>query len=152
MQWSADVTEHAHVQEIKVPAHASNNQNYYEQIAHYLNRSDKCLRFNIATYIYHSLTQRIPALRRWRRRRSKGRRRRGRRRRRLWPWGLHQRLRRFFSCWTHESIMFYRQLFHPCRCHFAWSGPQCPETVSHFCAFHHRLPYCKQAFSSNDHQ
>ena len=33
MQWSADVTEHTHVQEIKVPAHAGNNQNYYSQIA-----------------------------------------------------------------------------------------------------------------------
>lgn len=50
MQWSADATEHAHVQEIKVPARASNNQNYHDQIARYLDRSDKCLRFDIATY------------------------------------------------------------------------------------------------------
>ena len=50
MQWSANVTEHAHVQEIKVPAWLSNNQNYYNQIACYLDCSDKCFHFNIATY------------------------------------------------------------------------------------------------------
>lgn len=49
MQWSADATEHAHVQEIKVPAWSSNNQNYYDQIARYLDRSDKCFRFDVAT-------------------------------------------------------------------------------------------------------
>ena len=36
IQWSADATEHAHIQEIKVPARASNNQNYYKQITCYL--------------------------------------------------------------------------------------------------------------------
>lgn len=51
MQWSADPTEHAHVQEIKVPARSSNNQNYYDQIARYLDRSDKCFRFDVATYV-----------------------------------------------------------------------------------------------------
>lgn len=50
MQWSADATEHAHVQEIKIPARMSNNQNYYEQIARYLDRSDRCFRFDVATY------------------------------------------------------------------------------------------------------
>jgi len=35
MQWSADVTELTHVQEIKIPARAGNNQNYYSQIVHY---------------------------------------------------------------------------------------------------------------------
>ena len=50
MQWSANATEHAHVQEIKVPAWLSNNQNYYDQIARYLDRSDKCFRFDVATY------------------------------------------------------------------------------------------------------
>ena len=51
MQWSADITEHAHVQEIKVPACAGNNQNYYSQIAHYLDRSEKCFRFDLATHL-----------------------------------------------------------------------------------------------------
>ena len=50
MQWSADVTEHAHIQEIKVPAWLSNNQNYYDQIAHYLDHSDKCFHFDVTTY------------------------------------------------------------------------------------------------------
>ena len=50
MQWSTNVTEHAHVQEIKVPAQSSNNQNYYDQITCYLDRSDKCFHFNITTY------------------------------------------------------------------------------------------------------
>lgn len=51
MQWSADVTEHAHVTEIKNPARAGNNQNYYQQIARYLDRSDRCFRFDLATNI-----------------------------------------------------------------------------------------------------
>ena len=52
MQWSADVTEHAHVQEIKVPARAGNNQNYYSQISRYLDRSEKCFRFDLATHLH----------------------------------------------------------------------------------------------------
>ncbi|KAI6036760.1 hypothetical protein BKA83DRAFT_4485779 [Pisolithus microcarpus] len=39
MQWSADVTEHAHITKIKNPACTGNNQNYYAQIAHHLNHS-----------------------------------------------------------------------------------------------------------------
>ncbi|KAI6008569.1 hypothetical protein EDC04DRAFT_2907000 [Pisolithus marmoratus] len=41
MQWLADITEHAHVKEIKVPARAGNNQNYNNQIVCHLNRLDK---------------------------------------------------------------------------------------------------------------
>lgn len=51
VQWSADPTEHAHVQEIKVPARAGNNQDYYSQIARHLDRAEKCLLFDIATYL-----------------------------------------------------------------------------------------------------
>ena len=51
MQWTADVTEHAHVDEIKVPARTGNNQNYYNQIACHLDRLDKCFRFDLAMYI-----------------------------------------------------------------------------------------------------
>ena len=51
MQWTADVTQHAHVEEIKVPACAGNNQNYYNQIACHLDRLDKCFQFDMATYI-----------------------------------------------------------------------------------------------------
>jgi len=49
MQWTADVTEHAHVTEIKQPAHSGNNQDYYTQIARHLDCSDKCFRFDVAT-------------------------------------------------------------------------------------------------------
>ena len=49
MQWTADVTEHAHVTEIKNPARSGNNQDYYAQIARHLDRSDRCFRFDIAT-------------------------------------------------------------------------------------------------------
>jgi hypothetical protein len=42
MQWTADITERCHVTEIKVPSHASNNQEYKSQICHYLDRDDKC--------------------------------------------------------------------------------------------------------------
>jgi len=51
IQWSADVTEHAHIEQIKVPARAGNNQNYYSQIARHLDRLDKCFHFDLATYI-----------------------------------------------------------------------------------------------------
>ncbi|KAI5994395.1 hypothetical protein EDD15DRAFT_2165927 [Pisolithus albus] len=54
MQWSADITEHAHVTEVKNPARAGNNQNYYAQIARHLDRSDKCFRFDLATNIASS--------------------------------------------------------------------------------------------------
>jgi len=57
MQWSANVTEHAHVQEIKVPARAGNNQNYYSQIARYLDCSEKCFRFDLATHLHSQGSQ-----------------------------------------------------------------------------------------------
>ncbi|KAH7917703.1 hypothetical protein BV22DRAFT_1135188 [Leucogyrophana mollusca] len=51
IQWSADATEHAHVTEIKEPARSSNNNNYDPQICRYLDRMDKCRRFDLATSI-----------------------------------------------------------------------------------------------------
>jgi len=51
MQWSADVTQHAQIEEIKVPARSGNNQSYYSQIARHLDWLDKCFRFDLATYI-----------------------------------------------------------------------------------------------------
>ena len=51
MQWTADVTEHAHVTEIKQPARLGNNQDYYTQIVRHLDRSDKCFRFDLTTQI-----------------------------------------------------------------------------------------------------
>ncbi|KAI6001511.1 hypothetical protein EDC04DRAFT_2908687 [Pisolithus marmoratus] len=51
MQWSTDPTEHAHVQEIKVLARAGNNQDYYSLITCHLDHMEKCLCFDIATYL-----------------------------------------------------------------------------------------------------
>jgi hypothetical protein len=51
IQWSADVTEHANITEIKDPARAGNNQNYEAQICRYLDRTDKCRRFDLATSV-----------------------------------------------------------------------------------------------------
>ncbi|KAG2086081.1 uncharacterized protein F5147DRAFT_781787 [Suillus discolor] len=48
-QWSADVTEHAHITEVKDPARSSNNNNYDSQICRYLDRADKCNWFYLAT-------------------------------------------------------------------------------------------------------
>jgi hypothetical protein len=49
IQWSADVTEHAHIEVVKEPSRAGNNQNYEEQICRTLDRADKARRFEIAT-------------------------------------------------------------------------------------------------------
>lgn len=51
IQWSADATEHAHITEVKDPARSGNNQDYDSQICRYLDRSDKCRRFDLATSI-----------------------------------------------------------------------------------------------------
>jgi hypothetical protein len=51
IQWSADITEHAHITEIKDPARASNNQNYDSQICRHLDRTEKSRRFDLATSI-----------------------------------------------------------------------------------------------------
>ena len=50
-QWSADVTEHAHIDVVKDPARSSNNQNFDSQICRYLNRQEKCRLFTHATTI-----------------------------------------------------------------------------------------------------
>ncbi|KAF8546129.1 hypothetical protein OG21DRAFT_1427879, partial [Imleria badia] len=51
MQWSAAITEHAHVTEVKNPMRVGNNQNYYAQIAHHLDQVNKCFRFDLAMRI-----------------------------------------------------------------------------------------------------
>ena len=57
MQWSANVTEHAHVQEIKDPTHTGNNQHYYSQISCYLDRSERCFQFDLATHLHTQVSQ-----------------------------------------------------------------------------------------------
>ena len=51
IQWSADITEHAHIANIKDPVRASNNQEYEAQICRYLDRKEKCRRFDLATAV-----------------------------------------------------------------------------------------------------
>jgi len=48
IQWSADITEHAHVDQIKDPMHGSNNNNYDPQICQQLDRLEKCRSFDLA--------------------------------------------------------------------------------------------------------
>jgi len=50
MQWTADITEHAHITEIKWPACAGNNQNYYSQIVRHLDCHEKCFHFDLAMH------------------------------------------------------------------------------------------------------
>ena len=52
IQWSADITEHAHISEIKIPARASNNNNYDPQICWYLDQAEKCWTFKLATLMH----------------------------------------------------------------------------------------------------
>jgi hypothetical protein len=49
IQWSADLTEHAHITEIKQPARSTNNQQYDSQICRFLDRREKCRYFDLAT-------------------------------------------------------------------------------------------------------
>ncbi|KAI6004631.1 hypothetical protein EDD15DRAFT_2155283 [Pisolithus albus] len=49
VQWSAVVTEHAHIDVIKNPARSGNNQNFDAQICRYLDRQEKCQLFMQAT-------------------------------------------------------------------------------------------------------
>ncbi|KIK20935.1 hypothetical protein PISMIDRAFT_12681 [Pisolithus microcarpus 441] len=48
VQWSADTTEHAHIEVVKEPASTTNNQNYDAQICHYLDRVERCWLFETA--------------------------------------------------------------------------------------------------------
>ncbi|KAI5989665.1 hypothetical protein EDD15DRAFT_2171128, partial [Pisolithus albus] len=49
VQWSADTTEHAHIEVIKEPASMMNHQNYDTQICRYLDRVERCRLFKTAT-------------------------------------------------------------------------------------------------------
>ncbi|KAH7903379.1 hypothetical protein BJ138DRAFT_1020738, partial [Hygrophoropsis aurantiaca] len=56
-QWSADPTEHAHVIVIKNPARGSNNNDYDPQICRFLDRTDRCFRFEMATSLQEARNQ-----------------------------------------------------------------------------------------------
>lgn len=49
VQWSADTTEHAHIEVVKQPTSMTNNQGYDSQICYYLNHREKCWLFQIET-------------------------------------------------------------------------------------------------------
>jgi len=51
IQWSADATEHAHIEVVKDPARGGNNQEYESQICRSLDRSDKIRNFDLATAV-----------------------------------------------------------------------------------------------------
>jgi len=51
IQWSADATEHAHIEVVKDPARSGNNQEYESQICRSLDRSDKLRNFDLATAV-----------------------------------------------------------------------------------------------------
>jgi len=61
MQWTADVTEHVHITEIKVPAGSSNNNNYEPQICQYLDRAEKCRSFEFITSLLGQHTPGSPS-------------------------------------------------------------------------------------------
>jgi len=51
IQWSADVTECAHITVIKDPASRTNNHDYKSQICRHLDQEEKCRRFDLATAV-----------------------------------------------------------------------------------------------------
>jgi len=51
IQWSADITENAHIYVAKNPARGGNNQDYESQTCRYLDRGDKIRQFDLATAI-----------------------------------------------------------------------------------------------------
>ena len=54
VQWSADVTENAHIRVVKDPARSGNNRSYESQICRHLDRVDKLNNFELATAIRRS--------------------------------------------------------------------------------------------------
>ncbi|KAI5987694.1 hypothetical protein EDD15DRAFT_2389474 [Pisolithus albus] len=57
LQWSADTTEHAHIEVIKDPASTTNNHSYDTQICRSLDRSDKCRLFDTALALRGSTSE-----------------------------------------------------------------------------------------------
>ncbi|KAN0078267.1 hypothetical protein V8E55_010324 [Tylopilus felleus] len=51
IHWTADTTEHAHIDFIKIPAAATNNHDYESQICHFLDHLEKCHAFSLALHL-----------------------------------------------------------------------------------------------------
>jgi len=56
-QWSADFTEHAHIEVVKDPAQSGNNHAYESQICRFLDRLEKIRNFTLATSIHNAGVQ-----------------------------------------------------------------------------------------------
>lgn len=54
IQWSADPTEHAHIDAIKTPAENTNNGQYGPQICRYLDRDERRRLFDLATAVHEA--------------------------------------------------------------------------------------------------
>lgn len=54
IQWTADITERAHVDVVKNPATATNNNDFESQICRFLDRDDKCRTFSLALHLRES--------------------------------------------------------------------------------------------------
>lgn len=51
INWTADTTERAHIDVVKIPASATNNNDFESQICRYLDRQEKCRTFSLALRI-----------------------------------------------------------------------------------------------------
>ncbi|KIK25455.1 hypothetical protein PISMIDRAFT_36003, partial [Pisolithus microcarpus 441] len=51
LQWSADTTEHAHIEVVKDPVSRMNNKDYSSQICRHLDRIEKCQMFDTAVHL-----------------------------------------------------------------------------------------------------
>lgn len=51
IRWTADTTERAHIDVVKIPATATNNIDFESQICRYLDRQEKCRTFSLALHI-----------------------------------------------------------------------------------------------------
>ncbi|KAI9570110.1 hypothetical protein HD554DRAFT_2246976 [Boletus coccyginus] len=56
LQWSADTTEHAHIEVVKDPASTTNNHNYDSQICRCLDRYEKCRLFDTALALHAAVS------------------------------------------------------------------------------------------------
>ncbi|KIK10674.1 hypothetical protein PISMIDRAFT_20186 [Pisolithus microcarpus 441] len=54
LQWSADTTEHAHIEVVKDPASRTNNKDYSSQICRHLDRVEKCQMFDTAVHLHRA--------------------------------------------------------------------------------------------------
>jgi len=136
MQWLANITEHVHVEEIKVLARSGNNQNYYSQITWHLDRLDKCFHFDLATYIEEHVDQLVK-----------------------WRWLFWPRRGRWTQarCWEEPFLWAFNpslsnpQLFLHILCPSPGYKAICSKTLSHIHNINHQFPSCNQTIATTQH-